>query len=740
MESNTSQSGVTTRAVLVGIDHYQRPLTKWPPRVDIDGKDISFQNLQGCVNDILAMRQYLIKTMKVDPSHIKTLLGPVPGSKSPFPLPAEGCQLPTYENITGALEDVARASVHGDVVYVHCSGHGACATSVFDKRGDDIDHCLVPYDIAHGGKYIRDLEFGALLQEIVEKGAVLTVVLDSCYSGGAVRASEDDDDEADDSDEGIRAVKGVYASNPAVDLPVGMDRILRWSQKPSWMESPDGFVVLAACLENQKAKEFTVRKSEDGGTYKQGHLTHWLLDTVQITPISLAGRTICDRVRAKVTAHTSEQTPYVVGDLDTFFFSKGMRSRVYTLPVQSVDLRSKLSKHWSLCLWGGVMDGVKTQSEYAILPLEFDPSRKFDQSDILARVKVTRLSSGECRAIFLEPEKMTDSQWSRLTPGCSAVLQKLPIDEKYKVRFKAASANEHAQFEEGWKRHVDDSSRLHLAQRDGKEDVSFEIRLDKYSNFQITDAGADFPPQIANSLELDPLSWNDKESIPRLVSRLEHLARFKLLKGLENPGIRANGVAEIVSVSVEPAARSFTIFGEWENDIHCEPTETIKREKDGSYHVRPARGFRIRITNNLNKPVGCVVLDFNQQLGITKVFPSRRIEFKTIEDKDSVYAEMALYLPERLEDAASAGLPIIEIFKVIVSIPERNFDAMQLPKLKDVDEDASRDGSTHDESSRGLDGLLQKLGPLAREGAAPVRDEDRTVDWQTVDVRVRLIT
>ncbi|KLU91041.1 hypothetical protein MAPG_09565 [Magnaporthiopsis poae ATCC 64411] len=148
----------------------------------------------------------------------------------------------------------------------------------------------------------RDLELGPLLQDMVDSGAVLTVVLDSCHSGGALRAS--------------RTGTAMTRTESG--------RRLSWFWPHAWRRTPE-------------------RR-----TYRQGLLTHWLLDTARITPASLAGRTICDRVRAKVAAQAGEQTQYIVSDLNQFILIKGVRSKAHAPPVRSVDTRSKVPKNRSL--------------------------------------------------------------------------------------------------------------------------------------------------------------------------------------------------------------------------------------------------------------------------------------------------------------------------------------------------------------------------------------------------------
>ncbi len=56
-----------------------------------------------------------------------------------------------------------------------------------------VRHALVPTDIGKPtSRYLHDIELAALLQRIVDKGLVVTVVLDSCHSGGTTRVGESD--------------------------------------------------------------------------------------------------------------------------------------------------------------------------------------------------------------------------------------------------------------------------------------------------------------------------------------------------------------------------------------------------------------------------------------------------------------------------------------------------------------------------------------------------------------------
>ncbi|CAN9392823.1 unnamed protein product [Alternaria alternata] len=711
----------TKRALLIGIDEYEVPGQELPPRKDESGKDIEYRNLRGCVNDVLAIREYLLETLKVCACNIDILLAPVPGTKSPYEHSSTNYRKSTYKNIVEALENLARISAAKDMVYIHFSGHGACATTVFNSLRQDrehIDHCLVPCDIKQGGKYLRDLQLGAILQDIVEKGAVLTVVLDSCFSGGAVRGGCDDEDV-----EGVRGVRNTYQSNQDIDRPENMDRVQYWANKATWLESPSGFVTLAACLDYQKAKEFSCRT--ESGTYGHGHLSYWLLDTIRNTPTRLPSRAIYDRVRSKIAERVVSQTPYIIGDTQRFFFNEHVRSRIYTLTVSKVEKKKRLNNQYWLHLDGGTMDAVCIHSIYAILPLSFDPAKTISESDILAKVRVERMKSRECLAILLQPENITDSQWQELDGGCLAVLQSLPLRTISKVRFIAINDAQAVQFEQDWHRSLKGKGRLHLSDDD---DAQFRIELDDDGVYQIGCVGDILPDHVSSTLT----RLTGDKSMPKLISRLEHIARFQLLKGLENPGIRLGNHPSLASVTIEPSPGGRYWILDTGEQVWIPAAQNIQLQHDGVYLVQQQKWFRFTVTNHSEHTIGCVILNFNPELGISFMHSNL---FYSIAPLEKHQADLFVKISDTLQDAAARNIAIEDTFKIFVSVPEKDISAMKLQKLRVAEDEDDWRGN---ESSENLDGLLQELAPFCRDGFSseqPKLDND----WQTFDFRIHAL-
>ncbi|KAG6361604.1 hypothetical protein INS49_009831 [Diaporthe citri] len=351
-------------AVLIGIEQYEsarRPTAKWEPRHDESGNEICYSNLDGCVNDVLAVENYLVGTIKMEPDNIKRLIAPTPGRSYISELSKDYLE-PPYVNIVDALKFPDGAK-EGDLMYIHFSGHGGRATTIFNSslKNSDLDEALVPVDVACGGNFLRDPELGMLLQDLETAGLIVTVVLDCCHSGGAVPG--EDNPELGTT----RGIEGVYKSEAQRDRPANFEQTQKFGRDivSPRRHNTSGVVVLAACLEAQMSKE------KRDGRHSYGLLTHCLLDTLENIHRArrISTQTLYQRIRASVQNSNKYQMPYLVGSEGRFFFSKTLGSKTYPLSVISSSIDISKSVHDRFVrLEGGKLHGVKLQSQYAILP------------------------------------------------------------------------------------------------------------------------------------------------------------------------------------------------------------------------------------------------------------------------------------------------------------------------------------------------------------------------------------
>ena len=108
----------------------------------------------------------------------------------------------TKVGIVGAFKRMTASCKHGDMVYIHYSGHGQQMTDVHNDERDGLDECWIPYDACrkasatyHGEKHLMDDELNVYLNAIRNKiGAKgkLLVVIDACHSGDGTRGEDDE--------------------------------------------------------------------------------------------------------------------------------------------------------------------------------------------------------------------------------------------------------------------------------------------------------------------------------------------------------------------------------------------------------------------------------------------------------------------------------------------------------------------------------------------------------------------
>ncbi|TKY62793.1 Metacaspase-9 protein [Spatholobus suberectus] len=126
--------------------------------------------LHGCINDVLAMKDTLVKRFGFDPTNIELLTDAPDSSK-----------MPTGANIKQALTNMVDGAEAGDVLYFHYSGHGTRIPSKRHGHPFRQEEAIVPCDF----NLITDLDLRQLVNRL-PKGASLTILSDSCHSGGLI--------------------------------------------------------------------------------------------------------------------------------------------------------------------------------------------------------------------------------------------------------------------------------------------------------------------------------------------------------------------------------------------------------------------------------------------------------------------------------------------------------------------------------------------------------------------------
>jgi hypothetical protein len=285
----------TRRALIVGIDTYQPTGTTAQHEAGCTYGRCelgSFENLEGAVNDAQSIADVLTGPKFGFPADMVVLLtNPAPRQARPGIVVLPAAQT-THDGILAAMkkyiDDVPQP---GDTVVFYFAGHGSLRVNTAGEkltvRGEDgklvfVDSTLVPADVYKGGYDIRDREMTRILNAALDKGVHLTVIFDSCHSGGATR--------------GLAAGRQrslPYDPRPVTDPP---DTLPNGQRVPPPTERADNpALVFAAVQQDQAANE---ANPSENMPESHGAFTAALLETLQVLPADAPASLVYQRVKA----------------------------------------------------------------------------------------------------------------------------------------------------------------------------------------------------------------------------------------------------------------------------------------------------------------------------------------------------------------------------------------------------------------------------------------------------------
>jgi Caspase domain len=187
------------RALLIGINTYQPAQTaaKHPDGCSGGRCDLPvFENLDGALNDVAAMRDLLVSPkFGFAPASVAVLTNPaLPLAHLPYiALPVAQT---THDGILAAMQKyLVDEPRKGDTVVFYYAGHGSLRlntkgnklTLMVDGKQVHADSTMVPADAWTGAYDVRDREITRIFNAALDKGVKLTVILDSCHSGAFTR-------------------------------------------------------------------------------------------------------------------------------------------------------------------------------------------------------------------------------------------------------------------------------------------------------------------------------------------------------------------------------------------------------------------------------------------------------------------------------------------------------------------------------------------------------------------------
>jgi hypothetical protein len=197
--SGVHLAGQTRRALIVGINIYQPAGTQaQAPAGCTEGRcaQLTYKNLDGSVNDAQAIADLLTSPKFGFPvDKVALLTNPAPPKPRPgvVILPADQT---TRDGILAAMQKyLVDLPQRGDTVVFYDASHGSLRVNSKGTKMEVLvngtpvhaDSTLVPSDAYKGGFDVRDREMTRIFNAALDKGVHLTVIFDSCHSGGATR-------------------------------------------------------------------------------------------------------------------------------------------------------------------------------------------------------------------------------------------------------------------------------------------------------------------------------------------------------------------------------------------------------------------------------------------------------------------------------------------------------------------------------------------------------------------------
>jgi Caspase domain len=621
-------------ALLIGIDGYK------PNRL--------YKNLKGAVRDINLVASYLLKTLKIPPERIFRLTSPNPEVTGTIEF---NDPKPTYANIVTKFQEVTEIAQPGEQVYIYYSGHGGRATTIYPevKGADQNDEGIVPMDIGDGGRYLLDLELAMLLKRMTDKGLIVTVIMDSCHSGGTTRGDAE-----------IRSTEATDKTPPEKESLVASREELienwkilteRFEGDITWVPPTKNYLLLAACRPNEYAYEYAF-----DGKERHGALTYWLIQTLATSSTALSFRKLYDRICAQIQSKFPQQLPMLIGDGNREVFGNKNLPHYYSVTVSSVDANQK-----QLVLNAGLAQGLSSGTRFAIFPLNATDFANRQQQ--LAIVEIVEVQASKSAAKVLEPKEggIEVREKSKIEPGAPAVMVSAPVNLVGRVLLldnKEAGDKEYQLPAELVDKQQVALEKVRQAFVGNGWVVEVQASEELKSHYQVA-VGRDGEYEISSETPLKnlgtPLQINAPEAAIAAVKRLVHLAKYQAVRAIDNPASELNKYLEVELVNQDK--QSFT-----------EPSNIV---------LKHGQSVFLRLENKFSQPLNIAVLDLEPTWAISQ-YPINGIEdiFFSLDADQAIYLKMRPALPEG-ENSKQAT----ETLKVFATRGLANFQWLALPAL-----------------------------------------------------------
>lgn len=660
-------------ALLVGIDEYAPPVSP----------------LQGCVNDVKAVEEYLetrVKTQRWN-LQLKTLTNG---------------EATRQAIIDGFREHLCQASSN-DVALFYYSGHGSqepAPREFWHLEPDKLDETLVCYDSrSQGGWDLADKELAKLISEIAQKNPHITLILDCCHSGSGTKDPlQETAIRQYFTDSRVRPLDSFIFSPEEIRDLIASDK-----QASGWNLPRGKHILFASCHDSETAKEYRA----DGE--HRGAFCYFLTETLKKAKGNLTYRDLFKQINASVRSKVNNQSPQLeateTNDLEQLFLGGAISDR---LPYYTVSHH----KQHGWVIDGGAVHGVprgdnEETMHLAVFPIETQGKNLRSLSNKIAEAKVTQvlpqLSKVEITPNFDVQKEQT----------FKAVITKLPLPPKT-VRFEADTESDTQGVEllQQAIQTIEDNQPSLYVREVSTNSSEFKV-LARNGEYIIT-RPADGVPIVAS------IENYTEDSAVKIIQRLEHITRWTNLSELSST---ANSRISTDAIQME-------IYQD--NEILSDGEIHLNYYQDDSGNWKKP-GFTVKLKNTTDETLYCALLDLTEQFAINAgFFESGSIKLEPNQEAWALGKRLIrASVPQEVWERGITQYQ--DIFKLIVCTDE--FDARLLEQQK---LDLPRNKYTPGERGSLRGGTLNRLMNRLQSRDLFADDEaEEYDDWVTTQVVIK---
>ncbi|WP_437542206.1 caspase family protein [Sorangium sp. So ce367] len=633
--SSADDTVPTFRALLIGIDLYL------PNRLE---NGATYAPLSGCVNDIRLVEAAL-HTHVTGPLEITKLVARDTGADQPD---GPSSDLPTYANMKAAFDALVTRAQPGDQVYIHYSGHGGRVPTRFEelKGAGRYDETLVPMDIGERSTpYLSDVDMVYYLDALTRKSqAIVTVVLDSCHSGGATRGVDVAPRCATGAREGVDPTldtterpRGGVASDD--ELRAAWKRLVATGAAPgaavgtSWLPPSNDYALLAACRDDQTALE------ANDGDQRGGVMTAAFLNALTRLGKDQTWKTLYERVFTVVHSQHPTQTPQFLGKGERQVLGVALRPVAYKVRVIGIDETNRRVR-----LSAGRATGMKMGSKFGLyLPGTTDFTRDNRRVGGAAVDEVSGIESWATLDAGTPVEAVQPGAPAILEDVGSVALKRavnlfrrndLPPGIDQERAFAALGAAIETRGRGFLVLHTSGTPHYQVAINDGGQ-------------YEIWDPSGKRMPNVP------AVSVGAPKAVELVVDRLIHIFRYKTIEEVYDP---FSGLKDTLRVELRAPPAGWSP-GDWIEG------GTVMEPEGGRYVVKPGSYSFVRVVNDSDRRINVVAVDLEDDWSIGAVMPpdpSRQYYTTVDAHRDAWFALGAV-----LRAGHTSAVNVIKIFVTV---------------------------------------------------------------------------